>query len=409
MGSTKNRVVKNTMKCLEKMKVLVLSGFGIESTYPNPICMRKIIEKLSEYPEIQIDVACNAVVENTPVLNWKRNPSYMLRRIKCWPSYNPDVEQACRRELFSILSEKTYDCIFVPHKPFETVYAACKAKEKYPDIKLCIYALDPIANEIDANNGIGKYLFFLTKKAEEKVFMTADHIFHMECNRKKYASEKYKKYADKFSYLDFPLIEEQHMNKNQNYSPTSNDEVVMLYSGALDDTYRPSKYLLDLFDAASEKLENVSLHFYAKGNSVAEIERRCEHNKAIESFGYIPKRELEKRVEEAQFLINIGNKFSDMLPSKLLTYFMGGRPIIHVKNQENDSCISYLERYGLFLIIDEKDSLEKSVEKFVSFVKSNQNKKVPSEHIIKVFRKNTPEWNAEQIKKVLMGEIKNVN
>lgn len=391
------------------MRILVLSGFGIASTYPNPICVRKIIEKLSEYPEIEIDVACDGVVERTPVLDWKRNPFYMLRRIKCWPSYNPNVEKACRLELLSILSKKRYDCIFVPHKPFETVYAACKAKEKYPDIKVFIYALDPIANEIDANNGIGQHLFFLTQKAENKVFKKADHIFHMECNRRKYESEKYKKYAAKFSYLDFPLIEEQHMNKNLGCSSTLDDEVILLYSGALDDTYRSPRYLLDVFDAVSEKMKNVRFHLYAKGNSIAEIERRSSYNRSITSFGYIPKDELEKKVEEADFLINIGNKFSEMLPSKLLTYFMAGRPIIHIKNQENDSCISYLERYGLFLIIDENDPLEISVDKLVSFIKNTQGKQVPFGKIITSFQKNTSGWNAEQIKKVLMGEIKNVN
>ena len=385
-----------------KKRILVLSGFGISSTYPNPICVRKIIEKLSAYPDIEIDVACDGIVENTPVLNWKRHPIYMLRRIKCWPSYNPNVEKACRHELLDILSREKYDWIFVPHKPFETVHAVCKAKEKYPEIKLCIYALDPIANEIDANNGIGKHLFFLTKKAEDKVFKTADHIFHMECNRRKYASEKYKKFADKFSYLDFPLIEEQHMNMDQDSSDSASDEVVLLYSGALDDTYRPPQYLLDLFDAVSKKIENVSLHFYAKGNSVPEIERRSEQNKAIKSFGYISKDELEKKVDEAQFLINIGNKYSEMLPSKLLTYFMSGHPIIHFKNQDNDSCISYLERYGSFIIIQEKDPIEMNAAKLIAFINDNKNVKLSRKYVLSKFQHNTPEWNAEQIRKVMI-------
>lgn len=391
------------------MKVLVLSGFGISSTYPNPICMREIIEKLSEYPEIQIAITCDGIVENTPVLDWKRNPAYMIRRIKCWPSYNPNVENACRQKLFEILSKDKYDCIFVPHKPFETVYAACKAKKKYPDIKLYIYALDPIANEIDANNGIGKHLFLLTKRAEKKVFSYADHIFHMECNRKRYSARKFKKYADKFSFLDFPLIKERHVREETVKNASSADKAVLLYSGALDDTYRSPKYILDVFEVVSQEMQDVNLHFYAKGNSIPDIERRSQNNRSIKTFGYIPKQELERKVDEADFLINIGNKFSEMLPSKLLTYFMSGRPIIHIKNQENDSCISYLERYGLFLIIDENDPIEESAEKLKSFIMSNRGKIIPHEYVTKIFQNNTPEWNAKQIKKILMGEIKNVN
>ena len=388
-----------------KKRILVLSGFGISSTYPNPICVRKIIEKLSAYPDIEIDVACDGIVENTPVLNWKRHPIYMLRRIKCWPSYNPNVEKACRHELFEILSKKKYDWIFVPHKPFETVYAACKAKEKYPEIKLCIYALDPIANEIDANNGIGKHLYFLTKRAESEVFKKADHIFHMECNRKKYSQDRYNQFANKFSYLDFPLMDNPSVDEaDDNHQPVEHG-FTMLYSGALDDTYRSPRYLLDLFDCISVKNRGINLHFYAKGNSISEIERRSQYNKSIHSFGYIPKDELERKVDEAQFLINIGNKYSEMLPSKLLTYFMSGHPIIHFKNQNDDSCISYLKRYGLFLIIDENDPIEESAVKLISFIKENKDKRLSRERTIMTFQHNTPAWNAKQIRRVLLDEI----
>lgn len=113
---------------------------------------------------------------------------------------------------------------------------------------------------------------------------------------------------------------------------------------------------------------------------------------------------MERKVEEASMLINIGNKYSDMLPSKLLTYFMSGHPIIHFKNQENDSCISYLDRYGLNLIVDETDPVEVSAAKLIIFVNENKGRRLSPESVITNFHHNTPDWNAEQIKNVLMGE-----
>lgn len=382
------------------MKVLVLSGFEISSTCPNPMCEIKIIKELKKYSDIQIDIACDGIVENTPEKNWKYHPLYMLRRIKCWPSCNPDVEKACRKELMEIFSTRKYDCLFIPHKPFETVYAACRIKKKYPQVKLYIYALDPIANEVDANNGIGKHLFFLSKRAEEKVFETADHVFHMECSRKKYSAEKYGEYAGKFSFLDFPLIGERNV---QSRREDSTSDLIMLYSGLLNDVYRSPKYFLELYDIVSGAI-NVQLHFYAKGNSIKEIEKMAAINTGIKSFGYIPKEELEEKTEEAQFLVNIGNKYSDMLPSKLLTYFMTGKPIIHIKNQENDSSLGYLDRYGLYVVIDERDPIEENAKKLIGFIKNNCGKRLSSDYVRKTFTHNTPEWNAEQIKKVLMGE-----
>jgi hypothetical protein len=382
------------------MRVLFVSGFGINSTVPNPICETRIIKWLKKYPNIQIDIACDGIVEKTPEKNWKCHPLYMLRRIKCWPSNNPDVEKACRKELCEIFDAQDYDCLFVPHKPFETVYAACYIKKKHPKAKLYIYALDPIANEVDANNGIGKHLFFLSKIAEEKVFEIADHIFHMECNKRKYDEEKYKKYADKFSYLDFPLIESRDVKSGQEHDSSA---LLILYSGLLNDVYRSPKYFLELYDVVSESID-AQLHFYAKGNSVKEIEERAANNKRIKSFGYIPKEDLEEKIEEAQFLLNIGNKYSDMLPSKLLTYFMTGKPIIHIKNQENDASIHYLERYGLYIVIDERDPFEENAKKLIEFMKNNHGKRLSLDYVRRTFTHNTPEWNAKQIKRVLMGD-----
>ena len=96
-----------------------------------------------------------------------------------------------------------------------------------------------------------------------------------------------------------------------------------------------------------------------------------------------------------------------MLPSKILTYFMTGKPIVHIKNQNNDACIKYLEKYTLFIVIDENDPIETNAEKLINFLKENYKKRLSSNFIETTFRKNTPEWNAKQILKVLAGDSEN--
>lgn len=377
------------------IKILLLSGFEINSTYANSLCAVKIMEEMKKHHNVIIDIACNGVVEETPVGNWKSNPIYMFRRILRWPSNNPNVEAKCRKELFDILDNSEYDCLLVPHKPFETVYAACKAKKRFPNIKLYVYALDPIANEIDANNGIGKHLFCLTKHAEKRVFKIADHIFQMECNRTKYFDKKYQKYWKKFSYVDFPLIEsgESHAGKKTEEIERS---IKMIYSGILDDTYRSPDYFLTLFELICEEI-SIQVDFYTKGNSVSRIIRKSEKNEAISVHGYIPKVEIEREINEADFLLNIGNKYSSMLPSKLLTYFSTGKPIVHIQSQKQDAAIQYLEKYELSLILNENDSLEANAEKLITFIESNYGRRLSSEYVESVFVKNTPSWSSEHI------------
>lgn len=223
----------------------------------------------------------------------------------------------------------------------------------------------------------------------------------MECNRKKYSNVKYSKYFDKFSFLDFPLIEhtERAENRTEKYDGSL---VKLLYTGALDNTYRSPYYFLEVYNLISKNL-SVEFHLYAKGNSIPKIEEMYKQNSSIKSFGYIPKKELERKIEEADYLINIGNKFSSMLPSKILTYFMTGKPIIHIKSQETDSSIQYLEKYGLFLIIYESDPVEKSAKKLMDFIKNNYHKRLSSTYVENKFEHNTPKWNAKQILKVLMN------
>lgn len=380
------------------IKILLLSGFDITDahscTNANAICVTKIVEALKEFTDVTVDIACNGVVEKIPVKNWKCNPLYTLRRIIRWPSCNPNVETACRGELFDILDKKEYDCLFVPHKPFETVYAACIAKRKFPNIKFYIYALDPIANDIEANNGMGKYLSFLSKMAEKRVFQTADHVFHMECNREKYSDVIYQNYWDKFSYLDFPLIDikNRHVSK---MAENVAESIKIIYSGLLNNTFRDPEYFLDVFECTCKKVD-VKVDFFSKGNSIKKIIKRGR-NQAINYCGYIPKYELETRMEEADFFLNIGNSYSSMLPSKLLTYIKTGKPIIHVQKQENDVAIPYLEKYGLALIINEKEMVEESACKLASFLKDNYHKQLSSDYVESLFIENTPRWNVKQI------------
>ena len=100
-------------------------------------------------------------------------------------------------------------------------------------------------------------------------------------------------------------------------------------------------------------------------------------------------------IENSDVLLNIGNKISDMLPSKLLTYIETGKSILHVKNQPNDACIAYLERYSLSQVIDESESIQTSAEKVVAFLVKNYGKRLSSKEVVERFKKNTPEYSAE--------------
>lgn len=383
----------------EIMRILVVSGFDINSSQPNAICVKNLLSEFDKDNEISYEIVGQDCFDKVPMINWKKSIIFSAKRIFKWPSTNPDAETAIYNDICSIANVQPFDAIFVIHKPYEAVRAACRYKKKNNNISLFVYCLDPIANEIDASLGLGRNLFWLTKRAELQCYRISDLIIQMNCNRRKYNSSRYKKFHDKFCYTDFPLILFDDSIENKEKCGDE-DSIKLIYSGVLDSVYRSPEYLLKLLCAANNTVP-LSIDFYSRGNC-EELIKLCP---VANAKGYVPNADLQRELKRADIMVNIGNKFSEMLPSKLLTYFMSGKPIIHISNQENDSCIEYLKKYPLSLIIYEKDSIDFNVNKLEEFLKSVKGKNVPNSEILNSFIENTPEYSYRVLKEAFLSRI----
>ena len=383
----------------EIMRILVVSGFDINSSQPNAICVKNLLSEFDKDNEISYEIVGQDCFDKVPMINWKKSIIFSAKRIFKWPSTNPDAETAIYNDICSIANVQPFDAIFVIHKPYEAVRAACRYKKKNNNISLFVYCLDPIANEIDASLGLGRNLFWLTKRAELQCYRISDLIIQMNCNRRKYNSSRYKKFHDKFCYTDFPLILIDDSIENKEKCG-DDDSIKLIYSGVLDSVYRSPEYLLKLLCAANNTVP-LSIDFYSRGNC-EELIKLCP---VANAKGYVPNADLQRELKRADIMVNIGNKFSEMLPSKLLTYFMSGKPIIHISNQENDSCIEYLKKYPLSLIIYEKDSIDFNVNKLEEFLKSVKGKNVPNSEILNSFIENTPEYSYRVLKEAFLSRI----
>lgn len=377
------------------MKILFVSGYELNSTNANASCLKTVIEKMNNYEGNDIDVLDKSIFDETNIKSWKNNPLTFIKRILYWPAIDPDAVKKCKK-LLQNYNLSTYDYVVVPHKPYEAVLAVINLKKRFSNAKIYLYELDPMTNEIDKKNGIGKHLFFLSILKEKRMYDKVDRIFHMECNRKKYTSSSYKLYFEKFRYLDFPLISYDTSVIKVSENP---DVKRFVYSGALDKVYRNPAYMLMLLD----KLDNFDINtkfafcFFTKGNCESNIEKYCNKNKSFIQHGYVEQNTLQTYLKNSDFLINIGNHYSDMIPSKLFTYISKGKPIIHFSSKKDDPCIPYLEQYGLALIIQESEPLEKNLIRLFDFVHQNIGKSVNFNDILKKFDKNTAEWSAKQI------------
>lgn len=379
-------------------KILVVSGFPLNIENPNSICVKRMVTSLKE-EDVEVDV----FDENIFLFKrkkWYKQIISSLLRVLVWPCTIYRSAILCYKRINRILCSKQYDLVIFVHKPFETIYSMIRLRRRYMNTDFLLYELDPISNEIDGYVGFGKHLFWLTKHRELKAYKCADYIVHMRCNEVKYSQQKYSKYAQKTFYSDFPLIENKHFSAKT----TSTNHLLalktikMLYTGVLKKAYRSPKYLCDVLVALNRNI-NYEMHFYSDGDCFDIIKNlNCD---SLYYHEYVSKDELDRITEESDVLINIGNKYSSMLPSKLLVYIETGKPIIHISNQENDICERYLDKYDLSLILHEKDPVDYSASILLSFLKKNCFSRLSSDDICNSFKENCPTFTSNLIKSIL--------
>lgn len=381
------------------MKLLLIPGYVKTVGEANWICLNEIVNAFNAYSDLSVTIAGTTLEKKETYVSLKQ-PILYAKKIWNWPVISPKASEQCYQEIVDALSKDTYDAMLVMHMPYDGVLAAVRAKKKFPGVKLFLYELDPITYEIDKHRrSLGRYLYFMRVLAERKTFNACDKILHMECNRKKYADRKYDRYREKFEYLDFPLI---HHNEKpqQNGASYEGQTIQLIYTGKLMAHFRSPSYLLEVLKEVRKSLD-IKVRFFTAGDCENQISAFAADHPWVERCGYVDKETLGLAIESSECLINIGNKMSDMLPSKLLTYIETGMPIVHVKNQENDVCISYLAKYDLALIIDEEDTIEVSAKKLISFLLSSFGKRLSGDQIVKMYCKNTPEYSAKFIYSLL--------
>ncbi|QUA54043.1 hypothetical protein [Aristaeella lactis] len=377
------------------IRILLITGLHIENNSPNAQCVKQVVDKISNNKNIKLSVVSAAQWEKPNIRLWHKNVIISLKRLLYWPSVNPDIIKQRYHQAIRVSQNDPYDFVIGVHKPYEALYAAYKYKKRFPNVKMIIYELDPIVNSIDSKLGLGKYLTWLTRYSERRMYQRADCIFHMRCNQKQFSSNTYKSYEAKSEYLDFPLvINDRHQQHEA--CQYQGGQISFIYSGMLDMLIRSPEYLLKVLDRLNQSIPVIA-RFYCRGNCQEMLQKVKSQSLYIKVSDYIPKADLDNVISQSDFLLNISNKYSDMLPSKVLAYISTGKPIIHICNQKNDACIPYLDKYENSVILYEWDDIEVSVQKLKAFIFSSYQRIVSSDDVYNAFYENTPEYSADKI------------
>ncbi len=258
----------------------------------------------------------------------------------------------------SIIKNYGIDRLVCTYTPVEAVIAGARIKERYNSVIIIYYSLDTLSNE--CGYGLLPEVYRRRKGIdwERSLFPIYDKIICPECHRIYYESEVFNKYKMKINFADFPLFKESNDHKKN--ATTKN---IIIYAGTLYKKIRNPEYAINILLPV---LNDNELHFYGSGdcNNILNSYKNKFPNKVF-NHGYISHERVIEEIYSAKILLSIGNKGTQMAPSKIFEYMATGKPIIHVYFENIDPCIEPLLKYGNAIIIKYDETNNKELEEFI--------------------------------------------
>lgn len=320
-----------------------------------------------------------------------------LLLILFFPLNSPMLIFRFYKEIKKLYKINSYDIILCTYCPLEPLIAISLLKKQL-NFKSVFYILDAFTNVGSSRWFSSEFLNRAGLKWENRLFSKTDLILMMETHK----NFRKKNNLDQFyniEYVDIPLICEEKIKLKEIIK--GKKIYTFLYAGALYAGRRDPNYLCDLIYYYNQNnINKISLKFYTRGGCDNLIDSYTKKsNEYIMRKGYIEKEKLMKELVNIDVLISIGNKGSQMVPSKIFEYISSGNKIIHFYYDSADSSLIYLKKYPNCLCIKIGTDLKRACEFINEFIKM----KSKFEYIDTktLYEKNMPEYTNDLISKLV--------
>lgn len=303
------------------------------------------------------------------------------------------IRQAAKK-IEALHKQYSFDAVVGFHMPFWAVESVMSANVH--GCKKYIYQLDPwglhelhIVSDPHSRWRIAR---------ETACFQKADGIFTTPVLYQQYAQHPaYHKFLFKITPVEFPNIKAREAVCP---SPISfgEDCTHILYTGLLDDQYRSPLAFLQLIEKLVCTGSKIKVHFLGTildSRSLAQyIERYPD---VFIPHGTVPFDQAFAAMNGCDFLLNISNAITNMVPSKIFDYVSLGKPIINIQKIKNCPAAPYMSRYPLcFTIREYAPADDTAAERLEAFLKAHKGERLPFEAVKTIYQTSTPEFVAKQ-------------
>lgn len=309
---------------------------------------------------------------------------------------NQFIKKNIRTDLISGINDMLIEtgcskllCFYYPFAPSYDLIVSDISCDKY------VYQLDPwgFHEDIDDKTKLRRI------GNELEVFDRCKAVFTTPILLNQYmGDDKYSRYQDKYVAMNFPNIRE-HDVKGQSKIVFDKDYYNIVFLGIIDDSYRSPESILNF--VLGSRL-NIRLYFIGKNHS-----ETVNKYKKLYPERIIVHEPVESDVansimcDDKVILLNIGNTYTNQLPSKVLDYISSGNPVINVVKHSPDCSRQVFDNYGnCFEFLEYADN---DIYKFDSFLVKCKGNRIPFEVIENLYREYTPENVARRLADRLEG------
>lgn len=276
-----------------------------------------------------------------------------------------EYEESYKQLLALSVQIKIDVVISVSGSLFHTHLAAKNLKEANPGVKWITFITDPITF-LDSN-----FFLFNSRKKMEKSFDTELSIYNSADYNILFGDtyydviDKFKQPVAKTFHFNFTLEDIRQIVGISKQFKTDHVDTKVIYAGKFYRKIRNPEYMLSIMS----QINGIRFDLYVSSHECLEtVENSASDRiKVYDSVGTSLYKEMI--CNDYDILLNVGNKCTNQMPSKMLEYLSTGRPIINFYYNK-DSQYDMIEKYPLGLNVgrDDNDAVWK-VQRFCNEMK----------------------------------------
>jgi len=322
-------------------------------------------------------------------INWFLNKAKLLLCVFTWPLISILYSYRIYSVALQIFKVEHIDCIIAVYTQIDTIIAAHKIK-KNNDVNYIAYFLDSLSGGYGPKYFTKKQIIRRGLYWERRLLNNADKIIVMESSRKHHEIYSINEtYYNRLSILDLPLLI-KHNNIIAGCNVLDHSKINIVFIGSLNINMRDPQVFINVF----HKTKSVDFRLYFIGTNTCSdiLSKAVKTDPRINLISSVTHEIALTIMNQANILVNIGNKIENMTPSKIFEYMAAGKPIISTYPMQNEPSMRYLTKYPLLFAIDENNVNENLIANDMEgFIIKHKNATVNFDQLISTFQNNTPQ------------------